>query len=161
MAIAGILAGACAPTVDGPRERQRAIDRDDSDRLALQLQHLPGVVTASVVLHHATRDPLGTALPVPSTFAAVLVTDDRADLAALRGIATRLARAALPDASPTIELVPALHRAELARVGPFTVEASSRGPLRAVLALAFLAIAALAGVLAVRERRHRRGSSAQ
>ena len=162
-AIAAALGiSACAPPVDGPVAHQRAIDRDDADRLAAQLGQLPGVVAASVVLHHALRDPLAVTPPAPATAAAVISVDDRADRDAIRGAAARLIHATLPElpagAALPIEVNATVRRATLARVGPFSVEASSRTPLKATLALACLAIAALAALLA---RRHRRGNSAQ
>jgi hypothetical protein len=166
--VAASLGGAsagCAPALDGPIEHQRAIDRDDGDRLAAQLAQLPGVVTASVVLHHATRDPLAVAPPSPPVFVAVITTDDQAAPGAIRGAATRIAHAALPElpagALLPIEINAAVHRATLARVGPFWVDAASRTPLRAALAIGCLAIAGLAGTIALRSRGHRRGNSAQ
>ncbi|HET7505339.1 MAG TPA: hypothetical protein VFK02_30175 [Kofleriaceae bacterium] len=165
--IAAMVASGCAPTVDGPIERQRAIDREDGDRLAAQFLQLPGVVAASVVLHHAARDPLSAAPPSAATLSAVIATDDAADRSAIRDAALRLARAALPElasGAPVIEVHAAVHRPVLARVGPFWVEESSRGPLRAALALGCLAIAGLAGSLALRARRarrHLRGNSPQ
>ncbi|HEU4731265.1 MAG TPA: hypothetical protein VFT22_25400 [Kofleriaceae bacterium] len=167
IAAALAISAGCAPVVDGPIERQRAIDRDDGDRLAAQLAQLPGVVTASVVLHHAARDPLAAAPPSAATFTAVIATDDAADRGAIRDATLRLARAVVPEllpAAPVVEIHAAVHRPTLARVGPFWVEASSRGPLRAALALGCIAIAALAGGLALRalgRRGHRRGNSAQ
>jgi type III secretory pathway lipoprotein EscJ len=167
--IAGALA-ACAPIVDGPIEHQRAIDRDDGDRLAMMIARLPGVVHAEIALHHPVRDPLAIAPASPAAFSAVITTDDRANAEALRAAIARLAHATLPelaelaaDAPLAIELDAQVHRPELAKVGPFAVEASSRGPLRAALSVALLAIIALASVIAVRtvRDRQRRGSSAQ
>ncbi len=162
---AALMISACAPPVDGPIDRQRAIDRDDGDRLAAQLAQLPGVVRAEVVLHHARRDPLAMTAPVPATVAAVISVDDRADHAAIRGAATRLTRAAVPElpasAAPTVEIHTTVHRPVVARVGPFLVEESSRAPLKTTLALGCLAIAGLAGAIAWRAARHRRGTSAQ
>jgi hypothetical protein len=162
---AALVISACAPPVDGPVDRQRAIDRDDGDRLAAQLALLPGVVAANVVLHHAHRDPLAVTPPTPATAAAVISVDDRADRDAIRGAATRLIRAALPElpamAALPIEIHATVHRATLARVGPFWVEDSSKAPLRTTLALGCAAIAALAGMIAWRAARQRRGNSAQ
>jgi hypothetical protein len=171
-AIAGVISAAfaiaswgCAPAIEGPVERQRAIDRDDGDRLAAQLALLPGVVAANVVLHHAIRDPLGMAPPAATTFGAVITVDDQADAGAIRGATARLARAAVPELAAipalAIEIDARVHRPTLAKVGPFWVEQSSRAPLRAALAVGCLAIAGLAGTLALRGRRHRRGNSAQ
>lgn len=165
--VALAISAGCAPPVDGPIDHQRAIDRDDGDRLAAQLALLPGVERASVVLHHAMRDPLAVTPPAAAMFAAVITTDDRADPDALRAATTRLAHAALPElpgAALPIEINVAVHRPVLARVGPFQVEQSSQAPLKAALALGCLAIAGLAGlagVLALRARRHRLGNSAQ
>ncbi|HET9627297.1 MAG TPA: hypothetical protein VFP84_38325 [Kofleriaceae bacterium] len=171
VAAAGLaITSACAPAIEAPIDHQRAIDRDDGDRLAVLIAQLPGVVRADVVLHHATRDPLAIAPASPAVCSAVVTTDDRANPEALRAAITRLARAAVPelaaDAALPIELNPAVHRAELARVGPFAVEAASQAPLRAALSVALLAIIGLASVVAVRgvrDRRdfQRRGSSAQ
>ena len=164
IALAVAISAACAPPVDGPIDHQRAIDRDDGDRLAAQLAQLPGVVTASVVLHHALRDPLAVVAPRPTTFTAVLGVDDRADPTALRAATTRLARATLPElpeAALPIEINAVVHRPVVAKVGPFSVEDSSRTSLRVTLALGCLAIAALAATLALGVRRYRLGNSAQ
>jgi hypothetical protein len=181
LATLALGAAGCAPTVDGPIEHQRAIDRDDGDRLAAQLALLPGVVTASVVLHHAARDPLAIAPDSPARLTAVIATDDRAAPETIRAAALRLAHATVPELDPrresrpgatataaataalSIEIYPVVHRAQLARVGPFWVEDSSQRPLRAALAIGCLAIAGLAGVIVLRAARdrHRRGSSAQ
>ena len=88
-AIAVVIATGCAPPVDGPIERQRAIDREDGDRLAAQLLQLPGVVAANVVLHHAMRDPLAVAPPTAATFGAVIATDDQAAPDAIRAATLR------------------------------------------------------------------------
>ncbi|HEX2690901.1 MAG TPA: hypothetical protein VHN14_30015 [Kofleriaceae bacterium] len=176
-AIAVAIATGCAPPIDGPIDHQRAIDRDDGDRLAGQLAQLPGVVSANVVLHHAMRDPLAVTPPSAATFAAVILTDDQARPDAIRAATTRLLHAALPElpeaAAPPIEIHAVVHRPTLAKVGPFWVEQSSRTPLRAALAAGCLVIAVLAGSLAVYANRanranrpqgargHRRGTSAQ
>lgn len=164
-ALAISASAGCAPAIDGPIERQRAIDRDDGDRLAIELAQLPGVVTATVVLHHAMRDPLAVTPATAATFSAVITTDDQADLAAIRGATARLARAALPElaatAAPAIEINASVHRPIVAKVGPFWVEQASRTPLRAALALGCVMIAGLAGALALRARRHRRGNTPQ
>jgi len=131
------------------------------------IAQLPGVVRADVMLHHPVRDPLALAPASPPAFTAVITTDDQAAPEALRAAITRLAHAALPelarDASVPIEINPAVHRATLAKVGPFTVDVESQAPLRAALSLALLAIIGLASALAVRSMRdrQRRGSSAQ
>ena len=145
---------ACAPTVDGPAERQRTIDQDDSDRLAAQLASLPGAVSASATIHRGVRDPLAVSVPSPSSAAVLLVVDDRADRIAITRAATELTRATAPEiASPVVLVEIGAIRPTLAKVGPFTVELASRGPLRAALAIALVLVAALASWIAVRERR--------
>jgi type III secretory pathway lipoprotein EscJ len=165
IAAAVAISAACAPLVDGPIDHQRALDREDSDRLTAQLTQLPGVVAASVALHHATRDPLAVTGPSPATFSAVIAVDDQAAPDAIRAATTRLAHAALPElpagSTLPIEVNVVVHRPTMAKVGPFSVEDSSRGPLKLTLVLACLAIAALAGVVARNVRRHRLGNSAQ
>lgn len=158
----------CAPPIDGPIDHQRAIDRVDGDRLAAQVAQLPGVVSASVVLHHAMRDPLAVTPPAAATFGAVITTDDHADPGAIRAATLRLAHAVMPELPGTaalpIEIHAVVHRPVLAQVGPFRVEQSSRTPLKAALAIGCLLIAGLAGALAVHTRRpprHRLGNSAQ
>ncbi|MEJ7600900.1 MAG: hypothetical protein WKG01_23545 [Kofleriaceae bacterium] len=149
---------ACAPVVDGPAERQRALDRADATRLASQLEALPGVVRAEVVLRRPAADPLALAPPAPAGASLVIVIDDRADRAAIGTTARALVDTFAPELEPTIVVEVGAIRPTLAKVGPFTVEARSRGPLRAVLAGAFVTIALLAGWIAWRQRR---GSRAQ
>jgi hypothetical protein len=158
-----IAAVACAPAVDGPAERQRALDREDGARIAAQLAMLPGVVRAEAQLRRAPRDPLaaGRARPAaaPAAASIVIVTDDRADRAAIAGAARAIARAIAPEvAAPALVVEAAAIRPRLAKVGPFTVEAGSQVPLRAALAAALALIAALAAWIALGQRR---GSSAQ
>lgn len=159
-----VAISACAPTLDGPVDHQRALDRDDGDRLAAQLAQLPGVATAAVVLHRAMRDPLGVAAPSPAMFTAVIGVDDRADAAAIRAATARLAHATLPELAPpvepAIEINVVVRRPSLVKVGPFWVEAASRTALRITLAVGCLAIAGLAAAVA-RGARHRRENSAQ
>jgi hypothetical protein len=165
IAVAVAISAACAPPVDGPIDHQRALDREDGDRLTAQLAQLPGVVTASVVLHHAMRDPLAVTAPSPARFSAVIAVDDQAAPDAIRAATIRLARAQVPElpagAALPIEVNVVVHRPTVAKVGPFSVEDSSRGPLRLTLVLGCLAIAALAGAVAWSARRHRLGNSAQ
>jgi hypothetical protein len=166
-----VAISACAPALEGPIDHQRAIDRDDGDRLAAQLARLPGVVAASVILHRAARDPLAVTAPSPPSLSAVLGVDDKADPAALRAQVLRVARAQLPELAERgppieigIEIDAIVHRPTLVKVGPFWVDDGSRGALRATLALGCLAIAALAALVAVLARRardHRLGNSAQ
>lgn len=151
------MLAACAPTVDGPAERQRTVDREDADRLAAQLQTLPGAVSASATLRRAVRDPLAVSPPSPSSVAVLVVVDDRADRAATTRAATELTRAAAPEIErPVILVEVGAIRPTLAKVGPFTVEAASRGPLRAALVVVLVLVAALAGWIAMRELRARR-----
>jgi len=152
---------ACAPTVDGPLEHQRAIDRADGDRLAAQLAKLPGAVHAEVALHRSVVDPFTQQASRPGA-AVVLVVDDRADRAALVASARPLVRATapeIPDAMVAIEL--GATRPELAKLGPFTVEAGSKPRLVALLASAFGLLALCAAYIAWRERHILRGNSAQ
>ncbi|MBS1122221.1 MAG: hypothetical protein H6Q90_4449 [Deltaproteobacteria bacterium] len=160
--ILALVLAACAPTVDGPVERQRAADLADGDQLAAQLAALPGVVQAKVLLRHAARDPLATTAPSPAGASLVVIVDDQADRVAVADAARQLANAAAPELAPTIIVEVGASRPTLAKVGPFTVEAASKGPLRAVLGISLAVIAVLAGWIAWRERRgQRRGNSAQ
>ncbi len=158
-----MLVAACAPTVDGPADRQRTVDREDADRLAAQLAALPGAVSASATLHRSVRDPLAVTPASPSSAAVLIVVDDRADRSAITRSATELTRATAPEIErPVILVEVGAVRPSLAKVGPFTVEASSRGPLRAALAIALVLIAALAAWLALKARpRYLRGNSDQ
>lgn len=149
---------ACAPAVDGPVEQQAAVDVRDTTRLTAQLAALPGVVRAEVILHRPARDPLSLTAPAPPTSSIVVIVDDRADRTRIDASARSLTRALAPTVEPTIVVEVGAHRAELATVGPFTVEASSKSALKGTLALALLLIAALAGWLAWT---YRRGNSAQ
>lgn len=155
------MLAACAPSVDGPVERQRAANREDADRLAAQLAALPGTVTASVTVHRAIRDPLGVAAPTPASGMVLLVVDDRANSDDLARTARSLFAASAPDVpNPAIEIVVGAHRPALASVGPFTVTEDAKPMLRVVLALALGVIALLAAWIAFREAQ-RRGNSAQ
>ena len=148
-----LVVGACAPSVEGPLERQRITDREDADHVAGQLATLPGAVSASVTLRRPTRDPLAVTPPSPASAAALIVVDDRTDRAAITQSATALLHAAAPEiAAPVVLVEVGAIRPVLAKVGPFTVEAASRGPLRAALAIALGVVAALAGWIAMRER---------
>ena len=146
--VAALLTAACAPAVDGPVERQAALDRADSARLTAQLAALPGVVRAEVILHRPARDPLAVAPPVPPTSSIVLVVDDRTDRGRTETSAISLSRALAPDIEPTLVVEVGAKRADLAKVGPFTVEASSKPALKGALAIALAVIALLAGWLA-------------
>lgn len=151
--IALLLVG-CAPRVDGPVERQRSADRDDATALGVQLAALPGAVSANATIHRTVRDPLGTSAPSPASAAALIVVDDAADRVATAAAATTLVRAAVPEvAAPAIVVVVGAHRPTLVTVGPFVVDEGSAAALKAALAIALGAIAALAGWIAVRSRR--------
>lgn len=149
---------ACAPVVDGPAAQGAAADRADGDRLAAQVAALSGVVRAEVVLRRPVRDPLAAAAPAAPTSSIVIVVDDRADRAHVDASARTLARAIAPGIEPAIVVEVGATRAELASVGPFTVEAASQRPLKVTLALALAVIAALAAWIAWT---YRRGNSAQ
>jgi type III secretory pathway lipoprotein EscJ len=143
---------ACAPSIDGPTERQRVVDRADEGRLATQLAQLPGAIHAEVALHRSVVDPF-TQQRSPASAAVVLVVDDRADRAALTTSARHLVRATAPELpEPLIAIELGATRPELARLGPFTVEARSKSRLVGVLAATFAVIALLAGWIAWRER---------
>jgi type III secretory pathway lipoprotein EscJ len=147
-----LLLAACAPEISGPIDHQRALDREDSARLAAQLAELPGAVRADVALHRPFTDPL-TRATTPASAAIVVVVDDGADRAAIAETTRKLARAAAPEiADPQLAVALGATRPTLARVGPFTVDAHSAPALKAALAAALALIAALAGWIAFRER---------
>lgn len=156
---AGVLAlslaawfGACAPTLDGPAERQRDADRADAAQLARQLAQLPGAVRAEVTLHRPIVDPFSQ-VASPGSAAILVVVDDHADRRAITRSAIALAHGSAPEiAEPQIVVELGATRPTLATVGPFTVEAGSRRRLIGALAAAFAAIALLAGWIAWRER---------
>jgi hypothetical protein len=160
-----VAAAACAPAVDGPADRQRALDREDGARLTALLGALPGVVRAEAAIHRAIRDPLapGPAASADDAAAIAIATDERADRAAIALAARTLTRAIAPGAAPAIVVEIGAIRPRLAEVGPFTVEAGSQAPLRAALAAALALIAALAGWIgwARLGSPQRRGNSAQ
>ena len=154
-AVLCIALAACAPAIDGPVERQRAIDREDAAHLSAQLAHLPGVVHADAALHRPVVDPL-TQLASPASGAIVLVVDDRADRAAVEASARQLARATAPEIpEPMIAVELGATRPTLAPLGPFTVEASSKPYLRGLLAALLALLACSAAYIAWRERRRR------
>src|SRR5262249_31401305 len=147
---------ACAPVVDGPAERQRALDREDGARLAAQLAALPGVIRAEAVVRRAVRDPLARGAAGADAASIAIAVDDRADRAAIAGAARTLPRALVPGAEPAIVVEVGGPRPHLAQVGPFTVEAASQAPLRAVLAAGLALLAALAAWIGWTGRRRRR-----
>jgi type III secretory pathway lipoprotein EscJ len=143
---------ACAPQIDGPIERQRALDRADSARLAVQLAELPGAVRAEVTLHRPTLDPL-TAAATPGSAAVLVVVDDQADRRAIQRSAIALVRGTAPEiGEPAIVVELGAVRPELASVGPFVVDARSKRGVVAAFAVALVLIAGLAGFIAYRER---------
>jgi type III secretory pathway lipoprotein EscJ len=166
VAVAIFVGLGCAPTVDGPVERQRVADRDDSLALSAQLATLPGAVSATATIHRPATDPLGTsatskasgasgASGASAASAAVLVVvDDATDRVATSQAASMLVHASAPEVgAPAIVVLVGAHRAELANVGPFVVEKSSAAALKAVLAIALVVILGLAAWIALRERR--------
>ena len=147
-----IACAACAPQIDGPVERQRAIDREDGDRLAAQLAQLPGALRAEVTLRRPIFDPL-TEMATPASAAILVVIDDRADPRAISRSAIALARGTAPEvAEPAIVVEVGAVRPELSSVGPFAVDVRSKPRLVAALAIALAAISLLAAYIAWRER---------
>ena len=147
-----VLLVACAPVVDGPIEKQRISDRSDGDRLAAQLSALPGVVRTEVMLRRPVRDPLGVAPAAAAAASIVVIVDDQADRTATLATTKRLAAAAAPKIEPTIVVEVGAVRPVMAKLGPFTVEARSKGPLKIVLAIALGVLALLSGWIAWRAR---------
>lgn len=144
--------GACAPTIDGPVERQRTLDERDASRLGSQLAELPGAVRASVTLHRAIVDPL-TQAASPGSAAVLVVVDDKADRRAITRSTIALVRGTAPEISePSIVVELGAVRPALVDVGPFTVEQQSKSRIIGALATGFAVIAALAAYLAWRER---------
>ena len=142
---------ACAPTVDGPLEQQRARDATDAAALGAQLAALPGAVRADVTLHRPVHDPLGASQPAAA--AVLVVIDDHADRAAIDRSTRALLHGTVPEITdPQVAIEVGAVRPQLAKVGPFTVEAGSKGKLVALLAVALGLVAALAGWIAWRER---------
>jgi type III secretory pathway lipoprotein EscJ len=152
LVLAVLLAAACAPTIDGPIERQRAADRVDAARLSAQLAQLPGAVRADVTLHRPLVDPL-TQQASPGSAAVLVVVDDRADRRAILRSAIALVRGTAPEiAEPAIVVELGATRPVLTSVGPLTVEAGSRRHVIAALAGLLALVAVLAGWIAWRER---------
>jgi type III secretory pathway lipoprotein EscJ len=143
---------ACAPPVDGPAERARTADAQDGAALERALAALPGATSAHAVLHRGFHDPLaGT--DAPASAAVLVVVDDRANVSDVEAAAKRLVHAAAPDiAAPEVIVAVGAHRPELARVGPFTVDARSKRLLAGVLVAGLALVAALAGYVALRAR---------
>ena len=142
----------CAPSIDGPLEHQRSLDRTDADHLATQLAQLPGAVRAEVTLHRPVVDPLTDTATQPSA-AILVVVDDQADRRAITRSAISLVRGTAPEIpEPEIVVELGATRPQLASVGPFTVEARTKSRLVATLAIVLGLVAALAGWIAWRER---------
>jgi hypothetical protein len=149
--VLAVVIAACAPTIDGPIDQQRARDGADAAALAAQLGRLPGTVRADVTLHRPVRDPLGASQP--GSAAVVIVVDDRADTVVIDRNARALLHGTAPEITdPQIAIDVGATRPELASVGPITVEASSKPRLVGALALLLAVVAGLAGWIAWRER---------
>jgi hypothetical protein len=150
--VIAVVIAACAPTIDSPVARQRAIDREDAHALAAQLSTLPGVLAASALLERPAFDPL-TQETTSASAAIALMVDARADRARLAELARTLTRAAAPEiAEPELAVVLSGGRPELARLGPFVVAARDRDALIAMLAAVLALLASAAGYVAWRER---------
>lgn len=151
-----VLLVACAPQIDGPIERQRAIDHDDSARLAAQLAQLPGAVRADVTLHRPVIDPW-TQTATPGSAAVLVVVDDKADRGSIERSAIALVRGTAPEiGEPSIVVELGAVRPALAQVGPFVVEAGSKRRLVAAFVVALGLVVVLAGYVAWRERARRK-----
>jgi hypothetical protein len=149
--VLAVVIAACAPTIDGPLDQQRARDSADAAALAAQLGRLPGALRAEVTLHRPMRDPLGASQP--GSAAVVVVVDDRADTVAIDRSARVLLHGTAPELTdPQITIDVGATRPQLASVGPFTVEAASKPRLVGALALLLAVVAGLAGWIAWRER---------
>jgi type III secretory pathway lipoprotein EscJ len=146
-----VLLVACAPVVDGPADKQRAIDRGEGEAIARQLAALPGVVRSEVIVNRPVRDPLSVAPAAKPSSSVVLIVDDRADRAATTDAAKRLVTAAV-GVEPTIVVEVGAVRPVMDSIGPFTVEAGSKKPLKLVLAAVLAVLAACAGGIAWRSR---------
>lgn len=136
---------ACA-SVDGPVEQGRARDRADEARVSAQLAQLPGVQRASVVIERPVADPLSNAKPGTPHVTALIVVDGEAERPRVTAASQQLLAAL--EIAPTLIVDVGRPPPELVDVGPFTVEAHSRTPLRITLAAALFAIAALGALLA-------------
>jgi hypothetical protein len=175
LALALAMTGACSdPRVDTPAAQHAARDLTDAAALARHLEVIPGVVRASAWLTRPFADPLAPPRRpgrVIASIAIVLAGD--ADRAAVEtSVRTLAAQALAADASaeaatadaPQISVFVASALPpppKLAHVGPFRVQASSRGPLIATFAAGLLAIVALCLWIVVIELRRRREESLQ
>ncbi len=141
-----------------PAAAARAADDALGRRLRAHLIALPMIADAEVVIERAPPDPLARtpAVATPSVTIA-LVADADAPVDRLDGLARAAARTLVgDDARTAITILPVHRRPTLARLGPFTVAASARGPLLAVIAGALAVIAVLAAALTVVLARRRR-----
>jgi hypothetical protein len=164
LALAGVLA-ACTAGVATPADEQAARDRTDAAALARHVEAVPGVLRASAWLRRPVIDPLrpAPAALAPASASLVVVVRAGSDAPAIEAGVRTAAAAALATAgapAPTVDVLLALAPPPppaLVRAGPFTVEAGSRVPLLATLALGLLAIAALSVWIVLIELRRRQG----
>lgn len=154
MVALAVIAGGCdRDLVPSPRARHDAADGADAGQLERQLAAIPGVASASVVVHRPFVDPLAPPSPPTAATASVLVVEARSDPSIEQRVRT-LARAALPDVPVSIVVAPPVAPpVATANVGPFVVAAESKRALQATLAIALAVIAALAGYVAWNQRR--------
>lgn len=146
--------------VPAPADVAMAKDVRDGDRLAAQLQNVPGVVAATVLLRRPHRDPWTGrgSTPDSGASASVLVVG----AVPSPSVVTDLARAALPEVAPDRLLVRVLPTStptvstasptHLARVGPFWVAERSRLPLTAAMVCLLGVVFGLSVLLLRRER---------
>jgi hypothetical protein len=94
------------------------------------------------------RSPATPPAPPPPSVAIALVADPAIDPVRLDALARSAAAITVgADARVSIAILPSPDRPDLARLGPFTVAASARRPLLALIAGGLLAIATLAATL--------------
>jgi hypothetical protein len=136
--------------VPSPEARHDAQDVADAKRLEAQLAAIPGVTTASVVVHRPFVDPLAPVqAPIaPSASVVVVGTGD------VEPMVQHVAAAVLPDVPMSILVAPPVPPpVKTAKVGPFVVAEDSRRALQATLGIALALIAGLAGYVAWTQRR--------
>ena len=155
--VVATLASACSgDLVPTPARTQATRDTARASALDVQLRALPGVVDVHAMVRTPVDDPLAPRHDEPPASASVAVHAAPSRAAALADEVRALAAAALPDvdaARLTVVVAEATPPAATAKVGPFEVAQTSRGALRATLAIAFALIIVLAGFIAWRERR--------
>lgn len=161
-----IALGACDPDAYDPSAaRARAADARAAE-LARHLETVPGVARASVVVEAPVADPLapaGREVGAPRA-SVILALAPGADAAAAEDAARRAVTATTQVAPDHLTIAAVGAAAEpVVAVGPFRVASSSRRPLIATLAAALIAIAALAGWIALTGARRyiRRGARPQ